>query len=295
MINRRDAVACLLALSGLVGAGDAPAQAPADSDAVLRVCADPNNPPLSDRSLSGFENKIAALIARELGWKLEYAWWPQRMGFVRNTLRARDPEHDDRYKCDLVIGVGFPSEITASTRPYYRSTWVAVFRKGVGLDDVKTADDFLKIEPARLKSLRFGYFAGTPPTDWLLEHHLFDQGTFYPPQSGDPTVYPGQIIDRELMSGRIDVAFAWGPIAGYYARNSHSPELLLAPFPPDKDKEHHFDFPIAMGMRFGEKAWRDRIDALVAGKKAEIDAILGTYGVPLVDEEGRVLPLTAAN
>ncbi|HXJ52605.1 MAG TPA: quinoprotein dehydrogenase-associated putative ABC transporter substrate-binding protein, partial [Burkholderiales bacterium] len=98
-------------------------------DKVLRVCEDPNNLPFSNRAGEGFENKIVELLAAELGWKLEYTWFPQRMGFIRNTLRNRDPD-TDRFKCDLVPGVPVGFELAATTKPYYRSTYALAYVKG---------------------------------------------------------------------------------------------------------------------------------------------------------------------
>lgn len=271
----------------------APPPAPAEppgANGTLRVCADPNSMPLSNRAGDGYENKIAELLARELGWKLEYAWFPQRMGFIRMTLKAKEQDAD-HYKCDLVIGVPVGFELAATTPAYYRSTWAMVVPKGKGLDDLHTPDDLLKIDPAKLKSLRFGLFARTPPTDWLLKNNLFDQAKPIPPQSGDPEAYPGEMVDKELAAGNIDIALIWGPVAGYFANHAKAPGMQVLPFPPDPDIKYVYD--IAMGVRFGEKDWRDRIAALVKSKKKEIDAILLSYGVPLVDENGH--PVTASN
>ncbi len=277
------AAACAL---GQAAAADTP---PA-SDKVLRVCADPNNMPLSNRAGEGFENRIAELLARELGWKLEYTWFPQRMGFIRMTLKARVPD-EDRFKCDLVMGVPVGYEMTLTTPAYYRSSWAMVIPKGKGLDEVHTPDDLLKIDPERLKKLRFGLVARTPPTDWLLKNNLFDQAQAIPPQSGDPEAYPGEMIDKELAADHIDVAFAWGPMAGYFAKHAKAPGMVVVPFAPNPDIK--YDYKIAMGVRFGEKDWRDRIAALIAGKKKEIDAILLSYGVPLLDEQGN--PVVSSN
>ncbi|HEX4586153.1 MAG TPA: quinoprotein dehydrogenase-associated putative ABC transporter substrate-binding protein [Burkholderiaceae bacterium] len=276
-----------IAAAALALVGGASADTPPAGDNVLRVCADPNNMPLSNRNGEGYENRIAELLARDLGgWKVEYTWFPQRMGFIRNTLRARDPDLD-RFKCDLVIGVPVGYELTLTTPAYYHSTWAMVIPKGKGLDDIRTPDDLLKVDPAKLKKLRFGLVARTPPTDWLLKNNLFDQSEAIPPQSGDPEAYPGELIDKELAAGHIDVAFAWGPIAGYFAKHATPPGMLVAPFPPSRDIQ--FDFKIAMGVRFGEKAWRDRIAGLIARDQKEIDAILLSYGVPLLDDQGNLI------
>jgi mxaJ protein len=279
------AAAALLAVGSAAGA-----DAPPAADKVLRVCADPNSMPQSNRAGDGYENRIAELLAKELGWKLEYTWFPQRMGFVRMTLKARDPDND-RFKCDLIMGVPVGFELAMTTPAYYRSTWAMVIPKAKGLDDIHTPDELLKIDPVKLKSLRFGLFARTPPTDWLLKNKLFDQAHAIPPQSGDPEAYPGEMVDKELAAGNIDVAFVWGPVAGYFAKHSKAPGMLVVPFPSDPDTKYVYD--IAMGVRFGEKEWLDRIAGLLVSKKKEIDDILLSYGVPLLDPQGN--PVQASN
>jgi len=259
---------------------------PPGADDVLRVCADPNNMPLSDNKGEGYENKIAELLAHDLGKKLEYMWFPQRMGFIRNTLRAHDP-NEDHYKCDLVMGVPVGYELTLTTPAYYRSTWAMVFPKGKGLDGIHTPDDLLKIDLDKLKKLRFGLVGRSPPTDWLLKHNLIDQAVPYPTQSGDPEAYPGEMIDKELAAGHIDIAFAWGPIAGYFSSHAAPPGMLMVPFPVDPDIQ--FDYKIAMGVRFGEKAWRDKVTSLIEHDRKQIEGILLSYGVPLLDDQGKLI------
>ena len=258
----------------------------AGAERVLRVCEDPNNLPFSNRAGEGFENKIAELLAAELGWKLEYTWFPQRMGFIRNTLRGRDPD-TDRFKCDLVPGVPMGFELAATTKPYYRSTYALAYVKGRGLDEVKAPEDLIKLDPAKRKSLRLGVIGQTPPVDWLLKHGLFDQAVPYLVQSGDPERYPGEIVEKDLVAGTIDVAFIWGPIAGYFAKRASAPGVAVVPFAPDP--AILFDFRIAMGVRFGEREWRDRIQQLLDANRGRIQGILAAYGVPQLDEDGRLM------
>jgi mxaJ protein len=270
-------------------AADASAQQgspPIGEDRVLRVCEDPNNLPFSNRAGEGFENKIAELFARELGWKLEYTWFPQRMGFIRNTLRGREP-NSDRFKCDLVMGVPDGFELASTTKPYYRSTYALVYVKGKGLDSVTTPEALLGLEPTKLQSLKLGVFGQTPPSDWLLKHRLFDHVVPYQRQSGDPERYPGEIIEKDLVAGTIDVAFVWGPIAGYFAKRAKSPALAVVPFKPNP--EIRFDFPIAMGVRFGEREWKERIERLIDANRPRIQAILAAYGVPQLDDQGQLM------
>jgi quinoprotein dehydrogenase-associated probable ABC transporter substrate-binding protein len=273
--------AALLAPSGSALAQEAGAA----TDKVLRVCEDPNNLPFSNRAGEGFENKIAELFARELGWKLEYTWFPQRMGFIRNTLRRRDP-NTNQFACDLVMGVPAGFELASTTKPYYRSIYALVYLKGKGLDSVQAPADLIKLEPAKLRALKLGVTGGTPPADWLLKYGLFNQVVSYQTQSGDPERYPGEIVEKDLAAGKIDVAFVWGPIAGYFAKNAAA-GMALVPFEPAPDI--HFDFRIAMGVRFGEREWKDRIERLIEANRGPIQAILAAYGVPQLDEAGRLM------
>jgi quinoprotein dehydrogenase-associated probable ABC transporter substrate-binding protein len=255
-------------------------------DKVLRVCQDPNNLPFSNRAEAGFENKIAALFAQELGWKLEHTWFPQRIGFIRNTLRAK-VENSERYKCDLVTGVPAGFELAATTRPYYHSTFALAYVKGKGLDSVHGLDDLLALKPEQRGRLRFGAFMASPVTEWLVQNKLMDQVAWYQHQTGDAEQYPGEIIERDLASGKIDVAFVWGPIAGYFAKNTRSAPIVAVPLASRPGMK--LDFEIAMAVRHGDKDFRQRIDQLIDANRAKITAILEQYGVPLLDQQGRVL------
>lgn len=261
------------------------------SDRVLRVCQDPNNLPFSSRHEPGFENRIAELFARDLGWKLEYAWFPQRMGFVRNTLRSFD-DASGRHKCDLIIGVPVGYEMASTTKAYYTSTYALVYARGRGLDGVDKPEDLLTLPPQKLRSLRIGVVAQTPPVDWLVQHGLYEQAVAYQRMSGDPEEYPGQIVERDLTAGTLDAAMVWGPIAGYFAKRVTEVRLQVIPFPPGPDIK--FDFSIAMGVRYGEREWKQQVERLIDRNRPGIQAILAEFGVPLVDEDGRLVQPAAA-
>ena len=256
-----------------------PAAAAPASKQVLRVCQDPNNLPFSNRALEGFENKIAALLAKDLGWDIAYTWYPQRMGFIRNTLRAKEPGSDS-YKCDLVTGVASGFDMGATTRPYYRSAYAMAYVKGKGLDSVQTLDDILKLPAEQRAKLRLGVFAGSPVTDWLLEHDLIERMVPYQAQSGDPAEYPGEMVEKDLAKGAIDVAFIWGPIAGYFAHHVQNVPIVAIPLTPQPNVQ--FEFDIAMATRFGEAAYKQRIDEAIERNRPQINAILAQYGVPLL-------------
>jgi mxaJ protein len=267
-------LACILAGIG------APAAAQPGQDKVLRVCQDPNNLPLSNRAQEGFENRIAALLAQQLGWKLEHTWYPQRMGFIRNTLRAKQ-EGSERFKCDLVIGVAKGFDMAATTHSYYRSSYAMAYLKGHGLDGVRSLDQLMALDASTRSKLRFGAFAGSPVTDWLLQNGLMEQVTWYQSQTGDAGQYPGEIIEKDLVGGKIDLAFAWGPIAGYFARNARSAQVIAVPLASRPGMK--FDFEIAMAVRHGDKEFRELIDRLIDANREPIKAILEEYGVPLLE------------
>jgi quinoprotein dehydrogenase-associated probable ABC transporter substrate-binding protein len=280
------AVAALLCLAGPAAAQQAGSDAGPGADKVLRVCQDPNNLPFSNRAEAGFENRIAALFAQELGWKLEHTWFPQRIGFIRNTLRAKIDD-SDRYKCDLVIGVPAGFEMAATTRPYYHSSYALVYVKGKGLDGVRSLDDLMALKPEQRSKLRLGAFSSSPVTEWLVQNKLMNQVDWYQNQTGDAEQYPGQIIERDLASGKIDAAFVWGPIAGYFAQKTRSAPIVAVPLASRPGMK--LDFEIAMAVRQSDKEFKQRINQLIEANQARIDAILMEYGVPLVDQQGRAV------
>jgi mxaJ protein len=244
-------------------------------DRPLRVCADPNNLPFSNQQLQGFENKIAALLARDMNTSVEYTWWAQRRGFIRNTLKEG--------VCDVVIGVPSSYELALTTAPYYRSTYAFVYRKN-GKFSVHSFDDPI------LRTVKVGVqmigddFANTPPAHALSNRHIIENvrgysiyGDYSKPNP------PARIIDA-VANGDIDVAVVWGPLAGYFAKKSRVP-LEVIPVSPQIELPHlPFVFDISIGVRHGDNAFKDRLDDILNRRKSEINSILDEYGVPRVDE-----------
>jgi len=265
-------------MSGLVASASAQ-DAPAPRTA-LRVCQDPNNLPFSNLAGEGIENKIAEVFGKALGLPVTYYSFPQRMAFIRNTLRFKLPGED--YPCDIVIGVPAGFDQVSVTKPYYRSTYALVFPKGKGLDQVTSVEDFLRLDPAKLKALRIGVYDRSPASDWLSKHNLIEQGVPYPLLNADPQQYPGEIIEKDLASGKIDAAIVWGPIAGYFAQRVKSPALVVVPMKSERGVK--FDYQMAMGVRYGEREWKQQVEGLIQSRQADIAAILKEYGVPVVDE-----------
>ncbi|HEY9065695.1 MAG TPA: quinoprotein dehydrogenase-associated putative ABC transporter substrate-binding protein [Burkholderiaceae bacterium] len=268
--------ACALApLAHGAAAEDAPAKR-----AELRVCQDPNNLPFSNTKGEGIENRIAEVFGKALNLPVTYYSFPQRLAFIRNTLRYKLPGQD--YPCDIVMGVpvGFEEGVSV-TKPYYRSTYALVFPKGKGMDNVGTVEEFLALDPAKLRALRIGVYDRSPAGEWLSRHKLLESGVPYPIMNPDPQQYPGEIIEKDLANGKIDAAIVWGPIAGYYAQRVKTPQLVVLPL--KSEPGIRLDYEMAMGVRFGEREWKQQIEGLIESRKADIQAILKEYGVPVVD------------
>jgi len=258
----------------------------AGEEAVLKVCADPGNLPLSNRQGEGYENKIAEALARDLKRRVEFTFFPQRMGFVRNTLRGRD-EQTQQFKCDVIIGVPKGFELAATTQPYMRSTYAVILPARDEFAQLQTAEGLLKLPAQRLHALRIGVFGRSPGADWLLRNQLLDHAVFYTPQSGDPDESPAHVVEQDLLSGKIDMAIVWGPIAGFLeGRHSNAPAWRALPFKPDPTIK--FDYEISMGVRFGEKEWKDTLDQWIATHEESVRGILSSFRVPQLDANGNV-------
>lgn len=246
----------------------------------LRVCADPFNLPMSNKEQEGYENKIAELFGRELGIPVVYEWFPQRIGFIRNTLRNNETE-DGSYKCDLVMGVIENFEIAQPTRPYLHSTWAMVYVKGRGLDFIESQDDLATLTDEQKSKLRIGVWDRGPATDLVFQAGLMEYAIPFQSMSGDARENPGKIIERDLVDDRVNLTFVWGPIAGYYAQQITDHDIEVIPLKSQPGLR--FDFQISMAVRFGEKAWKEQVDQLIADNIDEINAILASYNVPIMD------------
>jgi mxaJ protein len=240
---------------------------------VLRVCADPNNLPFSNERQEGFENKIAKLLAREMNLRIEYTWWAQRRGFIRNTLRTGI--------CDVVIGVPSSFELALTTVPYYRSTYAFVYRKNSGLS-IRSFDD------AILRNIKIGVqmigddSANTPPAHALSNRHIVRNVRGYNVYGDYAQANPPARILDAVAKGEIDVAVVWGPLAGYFAKRQRVP-LEVVPVSPEIDLPFlPFVFDISIGVRRGDNAFKDQLEEILSRKSREIESILDEYNVPRV-------------
>ena len=253
-----------------------------DARKALRVCADPNNLPFSNEKGEGYENKIAELFARELGLPLKYYFLSQRFNFVRNTLRFKLPGED--YRCDVMMGVPVGFDQVSGTKPYYRSTYALVYVKGRKLDQVASVQDLFKLDANTMKTLRIGVYDRSPASEWLAKHSLLEQGVPYQMLNARPAFYPGEILERDLVEGKIDAAIVWGPVAGFSATRVKPEELVVIPMKSEPGVK--FDYQMAMGVRYGEPKWKAQIEQLIERNGSQIVAILRGFGVPLIDDKG---------
>jgi mxaJ protein len=243
----------------------------------LRVCADPDNLPLSREDGSGFENRIARLVAGEMNAELRYEWLPLRRGFVRKTIGAGS--------CDVFIGIPKKFDSVLTTRAYYRSSYV--FVNGPGARGIDTFDD------ARVAHLRIGVqligndLAATPAGHALaMAGHVENVRGF--------TIYgdgpASQRMIGAVADGTLDAALVWGPQAGYFAALATLPPEVRIVQSPASSAKVPFEFDIAMGVRPGDTALRDELDVILERRRSEIDAILSEYSVPRSDVLREVQP-----
>lgn len=261
---------CIALLAAAIPAAALAADQPEAVDhSALRVCSDPGNMPFSNVKGEGFENKIAELFAAKLGVKVQYTWFPQATGFLRNTLRAR--------RCDLVIGMVTGAELVLSTNPYYHSSYVMVTRKADGIK----AD---RLDDPSLKSLKIGLIAGTPPASVAVQNGLMATARPYDLLVDTRIDSPSRRMIEDLVAGQIDVALLWGPLGGYFAAQ-HGDSLAITPLLHEA-KANRMDYYIAMGVRPGESHWKGDIDKLIDDNKGQLLAILREYHVPMLDVQG---------
>ena len=242
---------------------------------VLTACADPNNLPFSNKAGQGFENKLAEMIASDLHAKLKYVWWAQRRGYVRNTLNER--------ACDFWPGVGCNVEMLATTRPYYRSTYMFVSRADAGLKGL-TLDD------PRLKHLKIGVQmvgndgVNTPPAHALSRRGIIDNVRGYMLYGDYSKPNPPAEVVRAVERGDVDVALVWGPLAGYFAAQSKVPLRLEPVTPWLDDMQWPMQFDVSVGIQKDNQPLLKQVDRMLDRRKEEIRRLLASYHVPLVEQ-----------
>jgi branched-chain amino acid transport system substrate-binding protein len=267
-VNRRAAARALPAIAcAIVLLAGAPVTAQ-DEGWEMRVCADPDGLPFSNRGLEGYENRIAEVLADELGGRLTFDWFTQGTDMI--TFRLREG------LCDMVIGVPDGYQDLLTTVAYYRSPYVFIYPSDRE-HQVTSLDD-----PA-LRNLRIGVQAvGIPPHQALVNRGLGSNVVrrFAGPGLTNAADAFGQVIDS-LANGTIDIGIAWGPVAGYISENS-AIDLEIVPVTPEFEPPFlSMVFAMAIGVRPGDDSLRDLLDVALANRWEEIQAILEEYGVPL--------------
>ncbi len=238
----------------------------------LRVCADPGNMPFSNEHKEGFENKIIELVATKLKRPVQYTWFPQTVGFVRNTLRIRE--------CDLISGISTSSQLVQNTNPYYHSVYTMVYRADSGIHATQLSDPMLKDK-------RLGVVAGTPPATLLARYGLLTQITPYQLTVDTRHFSSGAQAINDLVAGTTDVALLWGPIAGYYTQQADI-DFEIVPL-LNESKDVRLDYRVSMAVRYSETEWKRTINKVLKELQPEIDKILQAYGVPLLNDLGQLI------
>lgn len=239
----------------------------------LRVCSDPANLPFSNDKGEGFENRIAEMVAADLKLPVEYTWFPQAIGFIRQTLFAK--------RCDVVMGYAQGDDLVLNTNHYYRSTYALVLRKGAGLDGVDNLED------PRLRGKRIGVIAGTPPTTAMALLGLIEHAKPYPLMVDRRYESPAERMIEDIQSSDIDAGVLWGPIAGYFAPKANG-DLKVVPLLKDAAGQR-MAYRITFGVRPLEDEWKRQLNGLIAKRQGDIDAVLLQFGVPLLDEQSNLI------
>ncbi len=261
---------------GLILALQTPAQAQT-SDLVdrtsLRVCADPANMPFSSKEQTGYENKLADLLGEKLGLPVTYTWFPQATGFVRRTLRLR--------KCDVIMGFAQGHELVQNSNHYFRSAYVLLHRFDSDLKGIQNLDD------PRLEGKKIGVIAGTPPATVMAMNGLMKDAKPFQLVVDRRFVSPAEDIVSEIVEGSLDAGVLWGPIGGYYAKQSDA-AITLVPL-TQETKGPRMSYRITMGLRPLEPDWKHQLNDFIKENQADIDKILIDFGVPLLDENDQLI------
>jgi quinoprotein dehydrogenase-associated probable ABC transporter substrate-binding protein len=242
---------------------------------VFRACGDPRNLPFSNDKGEGFENKLAELLSAKLGKKLSYTYFPQATGFVRMTLGS--------HRCDVIMGFPQGDDQAQVTVPYYRTTYALVAKPGSGLEDVTAFDD------PKLRDKRIGVVAKTPPSTYMAINGLLGRAKSYPLFIDTRSDSSAQAMMDDLARGDIDCGILWGPMAGYYASKANPP-LIVVPLTKETTGPQMI-FRIGMAVRPADQEWKRTLNRLIMENQAEINRLLISYNVPLLD--GTNVPITA--
>jgi quinoprotein dehydrogenase-associated probable ABC transporter substrate-binding protein len=249
------------------------------SAGVVRVCADPDNMPFSNAKGEGFENKLAELIASKLNDTLQYTWFSESSGYVPNAI--------GKNACDLIMGYAQGTGLIDDSNPYYRTSYVLIYRKG---DPDLTGVD--RLSDPRLKGKRIGLFARTPPASLLSLYGLAGNAEPFEVNAGESASKAAEVLIGKIASGKLDAGILWGPVGGYYAQRDGVP-LTMVPLVKENAGPSTI-YGITLGLRPDDPQWKHQINKVIAENEHEIDGILQSYNVPVLDEEGNLIAPSAA-
>lgn len=275
----RAALAALVALFVVSGARGADTNmADAVNRKILRVCATRANLPYSNEKGEGFENKIAEILGDELGIPVKYTWAPQGVGFIAHTL--------DLAHCDVVIGAAQTDALTLNTNHYYRTTYALVFRPGEGLENVISLADL------RLRGKRIGIQSGIPALGQFVKAGHMPMAKFYPLWVDTRFENPMRDMIEDIRAGEIDAAILWGPLAGYFAKRDGK-NLTVVPLLQEVPGTPKLEYRITMGVRLTDSGFKRRLNQIIAKRNADIEAVLQDFGVPLINEDNKLIAAPA--
>ena len=247
----------------------------------FKVCADPYMLPMSNQNGEGYENKIAELFAKKLDLELKYEFFPQRIGFIRNTLRAES--NSNNYKCDIVMNVPSSFELAATTEPYYKTSYALVYAKGRNLDSVTDPTSFIDAVKTSKEKVKIGLSDVGAAQLWVFYNGLMSYITPYQGQPGNPKANPAKILIDDIVTGKIDATVVMGQSAGYWAKvHKDNVDLVVLPLKDIPERKIRLAYSFSMAVRFGEKAWKETINKLIKENQTEIEKILMDYNIPLV-------------
>ena len=260
----------LMAAGGLGGEASA---------GIIRVCADPDNMPFSNDKGEGFENKLAEMIGAKLDDTVDYTWFSESSGYVPNAVGSD--------ACDLIMGYAQGTGLIEDSNPYYRTSYVLIYRQGnsslAGVD---------RLSDPRLKGQRIGLFARTPPASILALYGLAANTELFEVNAGESASKAAEAMIEEIASGKLDAGLLWGPVGGYYAQRSPVP-LTMVPLVKENAGPSTI-YGITLGLRPNDPQWKHRINKVIAENEHEIDGILQSYNVPVLDQDGNPIAPSGA-
>lgn len=265
----------ILAISALLVASSLPAvhAAEASGGRQLKVCADPNYLPYSNRDGKGFENDLAQFVAKKLGATVDYTWADSRGhgGFAEYLSRNLDSGH-----CDVVMDMPYGNQEELTTDPYYVSSYVFISKKSNNyqIDTLNSKE---------LYKLKIGFESDTPVEDGLQIRGMVTRAKAYD-VGGDSGTSPRSVLE-DVENGTIDVMITWQPAIGAYLKDF--PDLVVTPLPNTRatGSPEMYSFPMSMAVRKDDEALKNRLDAVIKANGPQLQAILKQHGVEVFGAE----------